>query len=171
MYFFTADEHYGHTNIINYCNRPFKSVEEMDNEIINRHNQVVSGRDVVVHAGDFILSKKNSASFYIEKLNGSHIFLKGSHDHWLNGSNKYHEIWEKKIDGIFVVVCHYAMRVWAKSHYNSWMLYGHSHGKLESIGKQHDVGVDNNDFFPLSFEKIKDIMSKKQDNFNLVKQN
>jgi len=57
-FFFTADEHYGHTNIIRYCDRPFGSVEEMDTEIIERHNKFVGSQDVVIHAGDFTLAKK-----------------------------------------------------------------------------------------------------------------
>lgn len=141
----------------------------MDSEIIKKHNEVVSKNDIVVHAGDFTLSKKNNAKAYVEQLNGSHVFLKGNHDYWLEYSS--HEIWEKTIDGIFIVVCHYAMRVWARSHHNSWMLYGHSHGTLEPIGKQHDIGVDNNDFFPVSFEKLKSIMLKRPDNPNLIKEN
>jgi hypothetical protein len=56
-YFFTADEHYGHTNIIKFCNRSFTSVDEMDTEIIQRHNEMVGSKDVVIHAGDFSLSK------------------------------------------------------------------------------------------------------------------
>ncbi len=56
-YFFISDEHYSHTNIIKYCNRPFKDVKEMDDEIIKRHNEVVSSEDIVVHAGDFTLRK------------------------------------------------------------------------------------------------------------------
>ena len=45
-FFFTADEHYGHTNIINYCDRPFSSVEEMDAEIIKRQNELVGPQDM-----------------------------------------------------------------------------------------------------------------------------
>ncbi len=41
MIFFTGDEHFGHKNVIKYCNRPFSDVDEMDREIIKRHNEVV----------------------------------------------------------------------------------------------------------------------------------
>jgi calcineurin-like phosphoesterase family protein len=167
-YFFTADEHYGHTNIIKYQNRPFKTVEEMDNILIVRHNEVVKEDDIVIHAGDFTMRYKNSFS---ERLNGTHIFLRGSHDYWMDKelAGPYADIWEQEIEGQHIVVCHYAMRVWSKSHYNSWQLFGHSHGKLEGIGKQMDIGVDTNNFYPYSFADIKKIMSKKEDNFNLIK--
>ena len=67
-YSFTADEHYRHTNIIKYCNRPFASAAEMDAEIIQRHNEMVEPKDVVIHAGDFTLSKKPFAENYIKIL-------------------------------------------------------------------------------------------------------
>lgn len=166
-YFFTADEHLGHTNIIKYCNRPFSTVEEMDNEIIKRHNEVVKPEDTVIHAGDFTLRKTlHEAENYIRRLNGKHIFLRGSHDYWMD--DFYHEILEKEINGHFIVVCHYAMKVWAKSHYDSWQLFGHSHGKLEGVGKQMDIGVDTHNFYPYSLREIEDIMSKKADNFNYI---
>jgi len=164
MIFFTSDEHFGHANIIKYCNRPFKSVEEMDEELIRRHNLVVSNQDVVIHVGDF--TTRYEPSIYVCKLNGHPVFLKGSHDKWLHDTPT---IWEGTIDGQYIVACHYAMRVWPRSHYNSWQLYGHSHGKLEPIGKQWDVGVDNNNFTPVSFEQLKVIMSNRPDNFNLVR--
>ena len=78
---------------------------------------------------------------------------RGSHDRWLDDSA--HETWQETIDGQHVVVCHYAMRAWPRSHHNSWQLYGHSQGKLEPIGKQWGVGVDN-DFYPVSFERARD---------------
>lgn len=167
MYYFTADEHYGHKNIIKYCNRPFKTVEEMDATIIDNHNKVVTDRDIVVHAGDFTLNCNIDVinKRYLEKLNGEHIFVRGSHDYWMNKSDKhYHEIWEKKIEGQWVVVCHYAMRRWARSHYGAWNLHGHSHGELKPEGKQYDIGVDNNNFYPISFNDVAEIMETKTEN-------
>ena len=107
-FFFTADEHYGHENIIKYCDRPFTSVDAMDAEMIQRHNVMVGPKDVVIHAGDFTLSKKPLAENYIRQLNGTHIFLKGSHDYWLKKSVTV--IWEREIEGFFVVVCDYTAR-------------------------------------------------------------
>jgi len=150
-YFFTSDEHYGHNNIIKYCDRPFKNSEEMDNEIIKRHNEVVSADDVVYHLGDFTLSGKRFAENITRRLNGTHIFLKGSHDYW---DEKLPYIIEMNIDGTYIVMCHYAMRRWPRSHYDSIQLFGHSHGKLTPDKNQYDVGVDNNDFYPASLEGI-----------------
>ncbi len=165
-YFFTSDEHYGHRNIIKYCRRPFDDVREMDYELIKRHNSVVGDNDIVIHGGDFTLANRTIAERHIAELNGKHFFLKGSHDAWLGESA--HEIWEKKIDGQPIVVCHYAMRVWSRSHYGSWQLYGHSHGTLEPVGKQWDIGVDNNDFYPVSFKQIVKIMESRPDNPNFL---
>lgn len=166
-YFFTSDEHYFHTNVIKHCNRPFNDVEEMHHELIKRNNEVVSKNDTVIHAGDFSFGYKNLTEKIIKQLNGHHVFLKGSHDRWLTG--RYHEIWEKKIENHFIVVCHYCMRVWARSHYGSWHLFGHSHGGLNPEGKSWDIGVDNNNFYPVSFEQIKNIMKDRPDNFNLIR--
>ena len=166
-HWFIADEHYGHTNIIGYTNRPFKSVQEMNEAMISNHNKVVGQEDVVIHAGDFTLKDKQYAAKIIKRLNGKHIFLKGSHDRWLNKNTNM--IWEGMIEKQFVVICHYCLRTWARSHYNTWLLFGHSHGKLEPIGKSWDIGVDNNNFYPVSFEQIKEIMKKRPDNPNIVR--
>lgn len=168
MYFFTADEHYGHSNILKYSNRPFDSIKEMNSELIKRHNEVVSKNDIVIHAGDFTLKDSKYAWSIIDQLNGTNIFIKGSHDRWLNNVPTSH-IYEKRIQDIHIVVCHYAMRVWPRSHYNSWQLYGHSHGRLGPIGKQYDVGVDNNSYYPISFDHLQDIMRTRPNNFNLIK--
>ncbi len=157
MYYFTADEHYGHDNIRGYCDRPFDSAEEMDKVIIERHNAVVAPNDIVVHARDFTLKKKSRAEEYIKQLNGNHIFLRGSHDRWL--ANSVPMVYRKRIEDQLVVVCHYAMRVWEESHYGSWQLYGHSHGNLAAVGLQMDVGVDSHDFYPVSFSKVKTILA------------
>jgi len=140
----------------------------MDEIIIGRHNELVRPYDTVVHAGDLCFSKSYQEVHikYISRLMGHHIFLTGNHDYWMS---KQQFIWEKKIDDQLVVVCHYAMRVWNCSHFNSWQLYGHNHGKLDPIGKQWDIGVDNNHFYPVSFDEVKKIMKTRPDNSGLIK--
>ncbi len=166
--FFTADQHFGHFNIIKYCNRPFRISSEMDNTIINNHNEVVTDKDIVIHVGDFTLAKNELARFYVSQLNGKHIFLTGSHDYWLGKKHHLH-ILERTVEKQHIVACHYCLRTWPRSHYNSWHVFGHSHGNLEPIGKSWDVGVDNNNFYPVEFSQLKDIMDKQPDNPNLVK--
>lgn len=172
-YFFTSDEHYNHFNILEYSKRPFKTVDEMDETIIKNHNEVVGVDDIVYHMGDFTLKSKHEADNFIRRLNGNHIFIRGSHDYWMENDKTAREIIELKLEGEYIVMCHYAMRVWPRSHYNSWQLFGHSHGRLGGVGKSMDVGVDTESsehkrFYPYSFEEIKKIMSKKEDNFNRI---
>lgn len=168
-YFFTSDEHYGHKNIISLTNRPFSSVDEMDEILIQNINKVVRGDDCLIHLGDFTLKNEYEAKKYIKRLLGNHIFIKGSHDQWLKHENMIKEF---NIKNQFIVCCHYPMIKWGKSHYGSWQLYGHCHGKLIShplMGKQYDVGVDNNNFSPVSFEQLVEIMKEKPDNWDLIK--
>jgi calcineurin-like phosphoesterase family protein len=165
--FFTADQHYGHVNIIKYSNRPFSSIGEHDQTLIDNHNEVVKPKDTVIHAGDFTLYKNPRAQNYVDQLNGKHIFISGSHDYWL-GKNHPIQILERSFNRQHIVICHYCMRTWARSHYNSWHLYGHSHGRLPPIGKSWDIGVDNNFFYPISFEQVSEIMSIRPDNPNKI---
>lgn len=170
MYFVTADEHYGHTNIIRFCSRPFNDIREHDSELVRRHNEVVGPEDTVIHVGDFTLAGPQLARRVIASLKGKHIFLKGSHDRWLKSwPEPIHEALELDIEGQHAVFCHYAFRVWAKSHYGAWNLHGHSHGKLLPIGKQLDVGVDGHNFYPWSWKEVVEEMAKREENPNLVK--
>jgi len=168
-YFFTSDEHYEHRNIIRYSNRPFENTEEMRETFISNHNSVVGKNDITIHAGDFTFSKDRHFIYHIiiKRLNGKHIFLKGSHDYWLNGKKDINQIWERNIylngERYYFVACHYAMRHWARSHYKSIQVHGHSHGNLEPIENQWDCGVDNNNFYPVSAEQIVEIMKTKGD--------
>ena len=169
MYFFTSDEHYGHDRVFIVQQRGFDNIKDHDETLISNHNSIVSENDIVVHAGDFTLMKPREKVHgrYVRRLNGTHIFLKGSHDYWLKGWDTP-QIWEKMIDKQFVVVCHYCMRTWARSHYNSWQLYGHSHGRLDPIGKQWDVGVDNNFLHPVPWTELVKIMASRDNNPNLI---
>lgn len=173
--FFTADQHYNHKNIIRYCNRPFASVEEMNEILIENHNKVVKEKDTVYNLGDFIFTRKlDTFSTVVDRLNGKQHFISGSHDYWakqlLTSVREIEVIYSQKYK-VSIVLCHYAMRVWPKSHYGSWQLYGHSHGRLPlpGIGKQMDVGVDCWNFFPISIDFVVEYMKKQPDNPNLIR--
>jgi len=183
-WFFTADEHYFHKNIIlpTYSNRPFSDVISMNEGIIGRHNEIVSSNDVTVHAGDICFGAPKRLLEILRQLNGKHILLMGSHDRALKQIVKKENYAEREYEDLFtysgrrleigirnkfLVIDHYCLRTWARSHYNSWHLYGHSHGRLEPIGKSWDIGVDNNNYYPVSFDLICEIMSERPDNPNL----
>ena len=185
MIFFTADEHYFHMNrhggIIKYCGRPFENLEDMHETLISNHNEVVKGSDTVIHAGDFSMKNVDRTIEIIKGLNGKHIFLVslvGGHDKVIRKISKRYPdlfecvpyIYELTLHNKYhIVVCHYCMRVWPRSHYNSWHLFAHSHCRLEAIGKSHDIGVDCNNYYPLSSDQIIEIMNKKSDNPNYIK--
>jgi calcineurin-like phosphoesterase family protein len=174
--FFTADEHYYHRNIIKFCNRPFFDVKEMHDALINNHNEVVRDDCITFHIGDFALCNKDfdAVISILDRLNGKHIMINGSHDKWFYSSKiRYncgiaHDMIHKiEVDGQRIVLCHYAMNVWPSSFHGSWHLFGHSHGRLKGSGRSFDVGVDCNNFYPLSFEEITIEMSL-LDTFNDV---
>jgi len=182
MYFWTADCHYYHTSIIKFTHRPFSSLEEMQEVFIDNHNSIVKPKDITVHAGDFSFATKAKTFAIIARLNGIHIFLKGCHDRWMGNSGVFQKgkiqgvgyLYTKRFDKIHIVVSHWNMRTWPRSHYNAWQLFAHSHGRLEGTGKQIDIGVDtehpgiHEKYYPYSFDELIEIMKDRPDNFNLV---
>ena len=173
MIWFTADTHFSHDSIIKLCNRPFKNVTEMNLYMIMKWNDLVKNGDIVYHLGDFAWYDSEEI---LDKLNGQIVLIRGSHDH--HGIEKHKKIVKmqrvlnKTIDGQHVTMSHFCFRVWHLSHYNSWHLYGHSHGMLDPIGKSRDVGVDaTTDYSPISWDQIKEYMKHRPDNFNLKKTN
>lgn len=173
MIFFTADTHFNHANIIKYCNRPFQDVNEMNTEIVERWNKIVKENDLIYHLGDFAWS---NSLYFIKQLNGHIHIIFGNHD---KDARKYKSSFQRYSDFGFelkekdhhIVLCHYAMKVWNRSHFNSWHLYGHSHGTLTTNGKSYDVGVDSNNFKPVSLDEICDIMKDKSSNINYIEKN
>ena len=77
--FFTADTHFKHTKILEYTNRPFNDVDEMDSEMIYRWNSVVRKNDVVFHLGDFAFASTLDVELLLRKLNGNFQFVPGNH--------------------------------------------------------------------------------------------
>ena len=170
MYFFEGDFHGFHANIIKYCQRPFANLEEMHETLIRNHNSVVGKDDTTVHVGDFCFSKdKRDFDSLVRRLNGKHTFIKGSHDYSLPANHPTRM--EFVIEGVTIIADHYPLLVWPKSHYGSELIFAHIHrGTLPfAAGKCYNVGVDVNNFTPVSFVQLQDIMSKLPDNHNLLK--
>jgi calcineurin-like phosphoesterase family protein len=169
--FITADEHYGHENIIQFCNRPFKSTEEMRETIIERHNAFVPNRRsfLTIHAGDMFWQGMpvEEAESIIKRLNGRHAFLYGNHDElmernihlrgyfeWVRGENKELSSHTVNFNKHRLIISHFAARVWQNSHKGSWHVYGHSHQQLPPLGKSFDIGVEGHNYEPWSLEEI-----------------
>jgi calcineurin-like phosphoesterase family protein len=76
---FTADEHYGHDRILEYCEdtRPFRNTNRMNKAFIHNHNELVQHDDKVFHIGDFAWK---GWEHFVSRLNGTHILIFGSHD-------------------------------------------------------------------------------------------
>ena len=159
-YWLTGDEHYHHKRVLDYSNRPFKDVDEMNYKLIENNNLLVKEDDVVIHVGDFSFANKTKTQDIINQLKGNHIFIEGSHDSWAKGMN-LRQIWEKKIGDNYIVASHYAMRIWPRSHYGSFHAYGHSHGNLPGIGRSMDVGVDCTGYCPLSLDVFIEALKNK----------
>jgi len=175
--FFTADSHFFHKNIISYCQRPFKSVEEMHKVLIENWNKVVGRNDLVYHLGDFGMGNISDLQKLREKLNGQIVLIAGGHDKAIVADLIASDYMFLKIRHLLtlqtsigkIVLCHYPLRVWDCSHYNSYHLFGHCHGSQKTWGKSYDVGVDTNNFTPLSLSEISNIMKDLPDNPNLCR--
>jgi len=160
--YFTSDTHFGHANIIKYCNRPFKSSFEMDEALVSNWNTLVGPEDTVYHLGDFAFGR-NAEQKYIstlaKRLNGYIHLINGNHEKvahsipWRFTTIKDYD--EIEVEGQRIVLFHYGMRVWNKAGKGAWHLYGHSHDRLPPYGKSLDVGVDSCDYYPVGFARLK----------------
>jgi calcineurin-like phosphoesterase family protein len=144
--------------------RPFKTIDEHNEALIDNHNSVVKPGDLVYNLGDFALkTTQKRAQEFRRRMAGNIYFILGNHDSiaksipgswvWMKELERIHP----KIDGIPpITLCHYAMRTWSGSHRGSWMLYGHSHGMLPEMDTllSFDVGVDCWNFTPVSIEQV-----------------
>jgi calcineurin-like phosphoesterase family protein len=156
--FYTADNHFGHANIIKYQNRPFADVEEMNRVMIENWNAVVGIDDIVYHLGDFALMPADRIEKLLMRLNGEIHIIWGNHDKETRRVkhlfDSYSDIKYIRDDGHDIVLCHYGMRVWNKSHHGSLHFYGHSHGNLPGNNQSLDVGVDCWDYTPTTLQQI-----------------
>ena len=149
--FMTGCSHYNHFNIIKLCNRPFNSVEEMDEQLIENHNKVVGKKDVVYHHGDFAYKGRADSSVITKRLNGRIIMLQGNHDPVLWGQH----IVELKINKQLIVMCHYPIESWNGYYRGAIHTHCHTHKpELVSAPQRFNVGVDACSYAPISLEEI-----------------
>ena len=175
--FFTSDTHFNHTNIISYCQRPFKNVDEMNERIIANWNEFVSEDDIIFHLGDFCLGGAAEWTRLLDRLNGKIYLIMGNHDlknirqgfmgRFEHVAMQMHiEVGKQRI-----YLNHYPFLCFEGGYKDVWQLFGHVHNRKSNTGidagrlqylypTQYDVGVDNNNFAPVSFGQVKRIIDK-----------
>ena len=175
--FFTSDSHWSHFNICKYCHRPFQSRSEMDQTLIKNWNEVVPEDGIVVHCGDFMLPHNEDIkeyNRYLYQLNGRILLLRGNHDRasldWEN--DKLIAVRDQAmivVDGVKIFAQHYPCAVFNGDYH----VYGHVHtlsdgicygidGDVKKVMKRttYDVGVDQNNYTPVSYWQLCDIIRK-----------
>lgn len=174
LVFFTSDTHFNHEKIISFCDRPFESAEDMNEVLINNWNSVIPEDGYVFHLGDFAWGHHIKNIIY--ELNGNIILIKGNHDeqNLKKGMYKYfYEIYDQlhlQIGNTSLYLNHYPFLTYGgiyKEKNPVIQCFGHIHmSKYKNKGldtnrydfllpSQYDVGVDLNDFKPISFYDLK----------------
>jgi len=177
--FFVSDNHYGHSNIIGFCKRPFENVEEMDKNLIENWNNKVPKDGIVFHLGDFAWGGFNFWKKIREQLNGDIILIKGNHDiknltPQAVGLFKYvAQQMRIEIEGRKIWLNHFPLLCYSGTYRDfnglEFNLFGHTHLSnhlSRNNGKdcdrcfqmlfptQYDVGVDFNEFAPISWNEV-----------------
>ncbi len=166
MIWFTSDLHLGHKLAVNMCDRPFESVEEMNETLIRNFNSCVKKNDTVYILGDLSFRiPVVQANELISRLNGKKILCKGNHD------RKYapelfegmYDFLQVSLNGFNMSLMHYPLMSWPKSRHGSLHLHGHIHSKPDYNLQQkeagilrYDVGVDANNYYPVSLEQVQE---------------
>jgi len=188
MIYFTSDLHFYHNNIIRYCNRPYASVEEMNEMLIKNWNDVVKPDDVVYCLGDVSLAARPIETFTC-RLMGTKYLVPGNHDfiHSHHSKSTHAENHKKWMDfytqhgwivlpeqttlllpnGVTVNMCHLPSRLdkiddkfgkYRPADDDGWLICGHVHDKWKQIGKMINVGVDVWNFKPVAVTEIEQII-------------
>ena len=167
MFYYIADTHFGHTNILNMCNRPFDSIDAMNEALIAAWNERVTGNDTVYILGDLFYRCADPEPI-LQRLKGRKHLIVGNHDaSWMDrvdlkkyfvGVGNLLEI----TDGIRgITLCHYPLLTW-KHKLRTYMIHGHIHNDTTSDyfpliadrERMLNAGVDINGFRPVTFEEL-----------------
>lgn len=165
MIYFTSDLHLGHKNVIQMQNRPFETVDDMNEALIQNFNSVVHQNDIVYILGDLAFRlRETKCNEFIARLKGTKILIRGNHDREYDPS-LFEEITDFKMikyEHVTYSMIHYPMLEWKHSRHNRGVnLHGHIHSNgaynEENIKQgilRYDVGVEAHDYKPISLEDI-----------------
>ena len=169
MVFFTSDLHLGHRNIIRLCNRPFGSIEEMDEIFIENWNRkVTSNNDTVFVLGDLMFRNEKPPEEYLRQLKGKKHLIIGNHDRsWIKKCDL--SLWFESVNNLLyttdgkhqLTLCHYPMMSWPHM-MRYYMAHGHIHGNtdadywplIRNNPLMLNAGVDINNFEPVTFDEM-----------------
>lgn len=168
MIFYTSDLHFGHGNAIDFDNRPFADVEEMDAQLIKNWNAKVCEEDEVYILGDFAYRNKKPAEWYLQQLKGRKHLVIGNHDVVTlknETAMEYFETVEKMQHvadgGKHICVCHFPMAEWNGSHRGSWHIYGHIHSTkaetydfMKAKERALNAGCMINNYAPATLDEL-----------------
>jgi len=153
---FISDTHFGHTRIIEYCNRPYATADEMTNVILQNYRNGVADDDVVVWVGDVAFAGHTKINELLQTLPGYKILIVGNHDF----ERRKKQLIPYDFDEIRLVA---TVRNFVISHHPWWdvphgwfHVHGHTHNRLIP-GNQHiNVCVERTNYKPISFSTILD---------------
>lgn len=154
--FFTGCTHYGHAKIISLAHRPFRTVEDMDDGMVDRWNSVVKSHDIVYHLGDVAWSMASFARA-IGRLNGNIQFITGNHDSERRGMAPNRSVPYMSLGGYArqLILFHYPIEEWDGWYGGALHLHCHTHKPdLVSGPRRFNVGVDATNFTPISLDEI-----------------
>ena len=170
MIWVTSDLHFNHTNILKYepVNRPFVSIDEMNEVLISRWNQVVKPNDTVYVLGDLAMGQIEDSRACIERLNGKIILIRGNHDTkprlemYKELGIEVHDIFYLPYKGRWFIMCHFPIaseefiKMVIQDNSEVVNLYGHVHHNAPKgyVNGTYHVGVDTNDLHPISIQQI-----------------
>ena len=177
MVYFTADLHLGHNAIINMQNRPFSSVDEMNNTLIENINAVAGRNDNLYILGDIAHHiEKEEREDLLKRIKAKKYLILGNHD--LKGSDGttnldpslFEWIKDYRKESLYemnIVMMHYPLLSWHKMNSGSVMLHGHIHAgpeynenNIRNGIRRYDVGVDANGYCPVPITRIKEWAEK-----------
>lgn len=183
--FFTSDTHYGHKNIVSGVSdwesgrgcRQFKTVDEMNNTLVNAINETVGENDILIHLGDWSFGGFERIKEFRDRIVCKNIHLIfGNHDQHIEsnreeiqslflsvGHLRYITIvrpnkGNEKHDRFRFVICHYPIASWQDMNQGVMHLHGHIHTPSSNNvgpGKMMDVGVDGAlNYRPYSLDQV-----------------